>query len=195
MYGMGSFDWSLNIHVWNLSRIFWYAYRFIHETFDTRMFSNVKLFIRGTFGAFCPLWPTILTCGRGENVPGIPGACATGNFTYLERCPWHQKPGDSANGSTAFVWMLCYHWLKHFRQFTCNVRWRYIPITWFLSLKKRMFSWCQCCRHWRLSLWQPLVSQAATELALWKRYLFSDTTARVNLTIYMYHWYQAGAKH
>ena len=27
------------------------------------MFSNVKLFIRGTFGAFCPLWPTILiTC-------------------------------------------------------------------------------------------------------------------------------------
>ena len=25
------------------------------------MFSNVKLFIRGTFGAFCPLWPTIET--------------------------------------------------------------------------------------------------------------------------------------
>ena len=24
-----------------------------------RMFSNVKLFIPGTFGAFCPLWPTI----------------------------------------------------------------------------------------------------------------------------------------
>ena len=59
-YAMGSFDWSLNIHVWNLSRKFWYAYDFIHKTFDTRMFSNVKLFIRGTFGAFCPLWPTII---------------------------------------------------------------------------------------------------------------------------------------
>ena len=26
--------------------------------------------------------------GDGENVPGIPGACATGNFTYLVRGPW-----------------------------------------------------------------------------------------------------------
>ena len=29
-----------------------------------------------------------LTCGDGENVPGIPGACATHNFTYLARGPW-----------------------------------------------------------------------------------------------------------
>ena len=28
-----------------------------------------------------------LTCGGGENVPGIPGACATRNFTYLVRGP------------------------------------------------------------------------------------------------------------
>ena len=28
-----------------------------------------------------------LTCGDGENVPGIPGACATCNFTYLARGP------------------------------------------------------------------------------------------------------------
>ena len=28
-----------------------------------------------------------LTCGDGENVPGIPGACATRNFTYLVRGP------------------------------------------------------------------------------------------------------------
>ena len=28
-----------------------------------------------------------LTCGGGENVPGIPGACATHNFTYLARDP------------------------------------------------------------------------------------------------------------
>ena len=29
-----------------------------------------------------------LTCGGGENVPGIPGAWATLNFTCLERGPW-----------------------------------------------------------------------------------------------------------
>ena len=29
-----------------------------------------------------------LTRGGGENVPGIPGACATSNFTYLARGPW-----------------------------------------------------------------------------------------------------------
>ena len=28
-----------------------------------------------------------LTCGGGGNVPGIPGACATHNFTYLARGP------------------------------------------------------------------------------------------------------------
>ena len=29
-----------------------------------------------------------LFSGGGENVPGIPGACATRNFTYLARGPW-----------------------------------------------------------------------------------------------------------
>ena len=29
-----------------------------------------------------------LTRGVGENVPGIPGACTTRNFTYLVRGPW-----------------------------------------------------------------------------------------------------------
>ena len=29
-----------------------------------------------------------LTRGSGENVPGIPGACATLNFPYLVRGPW-----------------------------------------------------------------------------------------------------------
>ena len=32
--------------------------------------------------------PGLLTRGGGENVPGIPGACATRNFTYLARGPW-----------------------------------------------------------------------------------------------------------
>ena len=30
-----------------------------------------------------------LTHGGGENVPGIPGACANCNFTYLVRGPWN----------------------------------------------------------------------------------------------------------
>ena len=64
---MNSYTYE-KLHVWKVTRIeYWvligallYAYRFFHGTFDTRMFSNVKLFIRGTFGAFCPLRPTIL---------------------------------------------------------------------------------------------------------------------------------------
>ena len=32
----------------------------------------------------------LLTRGGGENVTGIPGACATRNFTYLARCPKQQ---------------------------------------------------------------------------------------------------------
>ena len=31
-----------------------------------------------------------LVRGGGENVPGIPGACATCNFTYLARGPFHR---------------------------------------------------------------------------------------------------------
>ena len=31
-----------------------------------------------------------LTRGGGKNVPGIPGACAIRNFTYLVRGPWHK---------------------------------------------------------------------------------------------------------
>ena len=32
------------------------------------------------------------TVGRGENVPGISGACTTRNFTYLVRGPWLLMP-------------------------------------------------------------------------------------------------------
>ena len=31
----------------------------------------------------------------GENVPGIPGACATRNFTYLARGPWYNRYNSS----------------------------------------------------------------------------------------------------
>ena len=32
-----------------------------------------------------------LTRGVGENVPGIPGVCATLNFTYMVRNPWKER--------------------------------------------------------------------------------------------------------
>ena len=32
-----------------------------------------------------------LKSAAGENVPGIPGACATCNFTYLVRGPWSDR--------------------------------------------------------------------------------------------------------
>ena len=40
-----------------------------------------------THVAWCMSWS--LTCGGGENVPGIPCACATRNFAYLVRGPWY----------------------------------------------------------------------------------------------------------
>ena len=43
----------------------------------------------GTCVTHVPWWMSgSLTRGGGENVPGIPGACATRNFTYLARGPW-----------------------------------------------------------------------------------------------------------
>ena len=36
-----------------------------------------------------------LTYGGGENDPGIPGACATQNVTYLTRDPWQYPWGGS----------------------------------------------------------------------------------------------------
>ena len=39
-----------------------------------------------------------LTCGGGENVPGIPGACATRNFTFLVR------------GPLRCIWFMCCCW-------------------------------------------------------------------------------------
>ena len=43
----------------------------------------------GTCVTYVPWWMSgSLTRGGGENVHGIPGACATRNFTYLVRGPW-----------------------------------------------------------------------------------------------------------
>ena len=120
-------------------------------------------------------------CGPGG--PNEPITNLSISIYSIKQDPASQKRYDtinhSANGSTVFIWMLCYHWLKHFRQLTCNVRWCYIQITWFITEKERVLSWCQLCRHW------PLVLQSATKMALWKLYVFNHTTARINLTIYV----------
>ena len=49
----------------------------------------------------------LLTRGGGENVPGIPGACETHNFTYLARGKWHKLPKPRVYGQTIrlfFAW-------------------------------------------------------------------------------------------
>ena len=52
-----------------------------------------------------------LTRGGGENVPGIPGACATRNFTYLARGPCYWLH----NGAL----LLC---VEHRELFRCQLR-------------------------------------------------------------------------
>ena len=49
-----------------------------------------------------------LTCGGGDNVLGIPGACATRNFTYLVRGPcdhlwWNHSKENVSHGDTKYM--------------------------------------------------------------------------------------------
>ena len=83
-----------------------------------------------------------LTHGGGENVPGIPGACAHRNFAYLVRGPCHdlyQQPlrwggrrGTRAPRALLNIW----HWLKsldHFNETGYDER----PPTWMPSNNSR----------------------------------------------------------
>ena len=61
--------------------------------------------------------PGSLTRSGGENVPGIPGACATSNFTYLVRGPlWWEKSLKllirRGRVTHICVCKLCYHWFR-----------------------------------------------------------------------------------
>ena len=71
----------------------------VAELYRKPLFSNPGMH-RGTCGTHVP-WcmPGSLTRGGGENVPGIPGACATRNFTYLVRGPWVQAMSVAFFGS------------------------------------------------------------------------------------------------
>ena len=46
--------------------------------------------------------------GGGENVPGIPGACATRNFAYLVRGPFSNHPHEERS----FSYKIIQHWPK-----------------------------------------------------------------------------------
>ena len=60
---------------------------------------------------------------RGGNVPGIPGACATWNFTYLVRGPWHYRVNKCIKPNTtgsriAWNWRIQgqhFHYMEHYK--------------------------------------------------------------------------------
>ena len=49
-----------------------------------------------------------LTSGGGENVPGIPGACATCNFTYLVRGPLTERWRSPSTDTPELIFVLRY---------------------------------------------------------------------------------------
>ena len=58
-----------------------------------------------------------LTRGGGENVPGIPGACATRSFTHLARGP-RRKVSCMLSRSSLTRWLLWTFWCKVAKIFT-----------------------------------------------------------------------------
>ena len=77
--------------------------RFSRHRFQRKPLVSDPSMHRGTCVTHVP-WRMLglLTRGGGENVPGIPGACTTRNFTYLARGPlmtW------ISNVSTVTLWM------------------------------------------------------------------------------------------
>ena len=67
-----------------------------------------------------------LTRGDGENVPGIPGACATLNFTYLARGPCRAT---------------C---ISHIHHYCWRVHWCFLCICFELLSRSKMIIACEC---------------------------------------------------
>ena len=72
--------------------------RFPHHRIPRKPLVSDPVMHRGTCVAHV-LWcmSGAATRGGGKNVPGIPGACATRNFTYLARGPWFNRIGSRFN--------------------------------------------------------------------------------------------------
>ena len=59
---------------------------------------------------WCMSWPQ--TRGGGENVPGIPGACAPRNLTYLARGPLRQTYDYQSTDDAS---LKKYNWINHMK--------------------------------------------------------------------------------
>ena len=65
--------------------------RFPHHRLETKPLISDSGMHHGTHVTHVPRCMSgSLTRGGGGNVPGIPGVCATLNFTYLSIGPWHR---------------------------------------------------------------------------------------------------------
>ena len=96
-----------------------------------------------------------LTYGGGENVPGITGACATRNFTYLARGPWCAV---SYRHSGREPYALEFNW-KLQRIVVRVENWRIEVYT--LSDNDFLDYWCQCQKRW-MWLFTMTCKQCAT---------------------------------
>ena len=86
-----------------------------------------------------------LTRGGGENVPDIPGACATRNFTNLARGPWHRlieaefAPGNYVNPVCCVAIVChqvrCMYWghLGHIHRAISHLKWYKIACMRYLA--------------------------------------------------------------
>ena len=86
----------------------------------------------------------------GENVPGIPGACATCNFTYLVRGPWnviirltHDFNSDLAKRPWNF---------KHGLYTSHSYTWMYIIIHFDKHNDHHRINRGRCCSRWYLAI-------------------------------------------
>ena len=76
-----------------------------------------------------------LTSGGGENVPGILGACATRNFTYLARGPWWRNTHDDICVDKPLVWRIVDAKAQEGNRFRISLLWAQIctqqTIVWY----------------------------------------------------------------
>ena len=92
------FTWYCNRHTKGSLNRRWYQCVHVLNPFPLFFGNAVYAILRdvhalGMPGTFSPPWcmSGSLIRGNGENVLGIPGACASRNFTYLGRSPWKAR--------------------------------------------------------------------------------------------------------
>ena len=101
----------------------------------------------------------LLTRGGRENFPGIPGACATRNYTYLARAHWWH---GSSSGRALTVTLACYaSWSDSATQ--CGVSDMNACVLIFERMKNKSAIWYIFLFHWKNKrLWDVSHSNIAT---------------------------------